>query len=199
MAEKTIDRLISASPESLGETRLDGEVLFRGRVIDLAVDRVRLPSGKDAVREVVLHRGAVAILPLLPSGEVLVEEQYRYPHDRILLEIPAGKLEASDTDPLAAAYRELAEETGYRAGKLYDLGEYIPSPAILSERIRLYLATELTEGEQRLDEDEFLAVRRIPLETLVDAALRGEIPDGKTQAAVLRVHLMLERKMIDLH
>ena len=187
-----------ACSAALAETRVDGETIFRGRVIDLAVDTVRLPNGKTATREVVLHRGAVAILPLLASGEVLVEEQYRYPHGRVLLEIPAGKLEASDDDPLAAAHRELAEETGYRADRMLCLGEYIPSPAILGERITLYLATGLHEGEQSLDEDELLRVRRLPLDTLVDAVLRGEIPDGKTQVAVLRAHLMLERNLIDL-
>lgn len=198
MAEERIDGLITATREMLGEKRLDGKTVFRGSVIDLALDTVELPGGRSAFREVVLHRGAVAILPLLANGEVLVEEQYRYPHDRILLEIPAGKLEVGDTDPLYAAHRELAEETGYRAGRMLRLGEYLPSPAILSERITLYLATELSPGEQKLDEDELLTVRSLPLETLVDAVLRGEIPDGKTQVALLRAYLMLQRKQIDL-
>ncbi len=192
------DGLIVSAPESLCERRLDGEILFHGKVLDLALDTVMLPDGRRAAREVVLHHGAVAILPLFPSGEVLIEEQYRYPHDRILLEIPAGKLDFPDEDPLAAAHRELAEETGYRAERMICLGQYIPSPAILGERIWLYLATGLTEGETSLDEDEFLTVRRMPLSTLLDAVLRGEIPDGKTQIAVLRAHLMLERNLIDL-
>lgn len=198
MTEEKVDGLILTAPEALREKRLDGRTVFQGKVLDLTIDRVELPNGKAATREVVLHRGAVAVLPLLASGEVLVEEQYRYAHDRILLEIPAGKLEADDTEPLAAAHRELAEETGYRAGKMLSLGEYIPSPAILSERIWLYLATDLSLGEQKLDEDEFLTVRKMPLETLVDAVLRGEILDGKTQTAVLRAYLMLQRKQIDL-
>jgi ADP-ribose pyrophosphatase len=80
---------------------------------------------------------------------------------------------------------------------MISLGDYLPSPAILSERIRLYLATDLVEGGQSLDEDEFLSVRKIPLSELVDAALCGQLPDGKTQAAVLRVHLMLERNMLE--
>ena len=192
------EAFLTADRQTLAEQRIGGETVFRGKVIDLAVDTVRLPNRQTATREVVLHRGAVAILPLLPSGEVLVEEQYRYPHDRIFLEIPAGKLDSSDEDPLLAAHRELAEETGYRAGKMICLGEYIPSPAILSERIRLYLATDLTEGEQSLDEDEFLAVKRVPLSSLAEAVLRGEIPDGKTQTAVLRAYLMLEKNMLDL-
>lgn len=191
--------LVPTSAEgSLSELRIGGEILFRGKVLDLALDTVVLPNGREATREVVLHRGAVAVLPIFPNGEVLVEEQFRYPHGRILLEIPAGKLDSADEDPLAAAHRELAEETGYRAERMICLGEYIPSPAILSERIRLYIATGLTEGERSLDEDEFLTVRRIPLSDLVDAVLRGEIPDGKTQIAALRAHLMLERHTIDL-
>ena len=196
MGENARDALVTSDLRQLGERRLDGETIFRGKVIDLQVDTVELPNGKSATREVILHKGAVAILPLLPSGEVLVEEQYRYPHDRIFLESPAGKLDSADEDPLSAAHRELAEETGYRAEQMISLGEYIPSPAILSERIHLYLAMGLTEGGQSLDEDEFLAVKKIPLSTLVDAVLRGEIPDGKTQAAVLRVHLLLERNAL---
>ena len=191
-------RMIVSAPESLCERRLDGEIVFRGRVLDLALDTVVLPDGRQATREVVLHNGAVAVLPLFPNGEVLVEEQYRYAHGQILLEIPAGKLDSADEDPLAAAHRELAEETGYRAERMICLGQYIPSPAILGERIWLYLATGLSEGEPSLDEDEFLTVRRIPLATLLDAVLRGEIPDGKTQLAVLRAHLMLERNSVDL-
>ena len=196
MSNRETDGLLVTDPAALREEQIGSEPLFRGHVIDLTRDTVRLPNGREATREVVLHRGAVAILPLLPGGEVLVEEQYRYPHDRVFLEIPAGKLDSRDEDPLSAAHRELAEETGYRAGRMLYLGEYIPSPAILSERIHLYLATDLREGEQSLDEDEFLSVRRIPLSDLVDAVLRGEIPDGKTQTAVLRVHLMLEKNLL---
>ena len=149
-----------------------------------------------STRELIRHKGAVAVVPLFPDHTVAVEEQYRYAVGKILIEIPAGKLDSPDEDREAAAKRELREETGLVAGKLTCLGDYYGSPAIVDERITLYLATELSEGEKSLDDDEFLSVRRIPLSDLADAILRGEIPDGKTQAALSRVMLMVERKQI---
>ena len=196
MSKRDPASLLVTPPEQLREERLGGDTYFEGSILTLRLDTVRLPNGEEAKREAVFHRGAVAILPLLPSGEVLVEEQYRYPHDRILLEIPAGKLDSADEDPLAAAQRELREETGYTAGRMIPLGEFIPSPAILSEKLHLFLALDLTEGERAPDEDEFLTVRRIPLSELVSSVLDGAVPDGKTQAAVLRASAMLARGMI---
>ncbi len=188
--------LLTTPPELLREERIGGATYFEGSILTLRLDTVRLPNGREAKREAVFHRGAVAVLPLLSSGEVLLEEQYRYPHDRVFLEIPAGKLDSADEDPLAAARRELREETGYLAGRMIPLGEFIPSPAILSEKLHLFLALDLTEGERELDEDEFLSVRRMPLSELVSAVLDGLIPDGKTQAAALRASAMLERGLI---
>ena len=188
--------LIKTDPDELLESRVEGERLYSGAVFDLEVDRVKLPNGRIATRELIRHKGAVAIVPLFPDGTVAVEAQFRYAVGRIMIEIPVGKLDTPDEDREAAALRELREETGLVAGKLTCLGDYYGSPAIVDERITLYLATELSEGEKSLDDDEFLSVRRIPLSDLADAILRGEIPDGKTQAALSRVMLMVERKQI---
>jgi ADP-ribose pyrophosphatase len=188
--------LLRADPAQLREEKISGELIFEGRVLRLEVDQVRLPNGNTSGREVIRHVGAVAILPLTDAGEVIVEEQFRYPHGEIFLEIPAGKLDSADEDPRLAAARELREETGYTAERLIELGEFVPSPAILGERTRLYLAMGLRAGESKLDEDEFLSVRRMPLDTLVDAVLSGRIPDGKTQTAILRVAMMRQRGMI---
>ncbi len=188
--------LIKTDPDELLETRVEGERLFSGAVFDLEVDRVKLPNGRIATRELIRHKGAVAIVPLFPDGTVAVEEQFRYAVGRIMIEIPAGKLDAPDEDREAAARRELREETGLSAGKLICLGDYFGSPAIVDERITLYLATELSEGERDLDDDEFLSVKRIPLEELTDAIVRGEITDGKTQAALARVALMRQRGLL---
>ena len=188
--------LIKTEPDELLETRVEGERLFSGAVFDLEVDRVKLPNGRIATRELIRHKGAVAIVPLFPDGTVAVEEQFRYAVGRIMIEIPAGKLDAPDEDREAAARRELREETGLTAGKLICLGDYFGSPAIVDERITLYLATELSEGERDLDDDEFLSVKRIPLEELTDAIVRGEITDGKTQAALARVALMRQRGLL---
>ena len=187
---------ILTEPEKLVETEIDRERLFSGAVFDLEVDRVKLPNGRIATRELIRHKGAVAVVPLFPDGTVAVEEQVRFAVGRILIEIPAGKLDTPDEDRREAALRELREETGLIAGKLTCLGDYFGSPAIVDERITLYLATDLTKGERSLDDDEFLSVRRIPLDDLADAILAGKIPDGKTQAALTRVLLMRERGLL---
>ena len=188
--------LIKTDPDELLESRVEGERLYSGAVFDLEVDRVKLPNGRIATRELIRHKGAVAIVPLFPDGTVAVEAQFRYAVGRIMIEIPAGKLDAPDEDRESAARRELREETGLIAGKMICLGDYFGSPAIVDERITLYLATELSEGERDLDDDEFLSVKRIPLDKLSDAILSGEITDGKTQAALTRVMLMRQRGLI---
>ena len=188
--------LIKTDPDELLESKVEGERLFSGAVFDLEVDRVKLPNGRIATRELIRHKGAVAIVPLFPDGTVAVEAQFRYAVGRIMIEIPAGKLDAPDEDRESAALRELREETGLIAGKLTCLGDYFGSPAIVDERITLYLATDLSEGERDLDDDEFLSVKRIPLDKLSDAILSGEITDGKTQAAISRVTLMRQRGLI---
>ena len=153
-------------------------------------DTVLLPNGKEAVREVCIHIGAVAIIPMLDDGRVVMERQFRYPHARVFLEIPAGKLDSPDEDVLEAAKRELLEETGAVAEKYTDLGVMIPSPAVLSEKITLFLAEGLNFGDRSLDDDEFLDVELIPLSELYEMVMRGEIEDAKTAIAVLKVYAM---------
>lgn len=174
----------------LEEKTVSSRLIFDGKVVHLYKDTVRLPNGKESVREYVRHVGAVCILPLTDEGEVLLERQYRYAVGEVLTEIPAGKLDAPDEDPLSAAIRELREETGTTAREMIPLGDYYGSPAILGERIRMYLAKGLCFGETDFDEDEFLEVFRLPLEEAEAAVLRGEISDGKTQAAILRAAAM---------
>ncbi len=179
-------------PKELAESKETSTTLFTGKIVRLEYDEVRLPNGKMATREVIRHRGAVAVVALTDEGEILLERQYRYPHAEVLWEIPAGKLEAGE-DPAEAVKRELQEETGAVAKEWRSLGMFYPSPAILDEKIRLYLARGLTFGKRHLDEDEFLAVERVPLARAVEMILCGEIPDGKTQAAVLRVWAMQKK------
>ena len=163
--------------------------------MNLHRDTVRLPNGKEGVREVIRHVGAVCVIPVFENGDVLVERQFRYPHDRVILEIPAGKLNAKSEDPLAAIQRELLEETGYTADRYTPLGELYTTPAFVDEVIHMYLAEGLhTEGGQHLDEDEFLTVERMPLDTLCDMVMRGEIPDAKTQIAVLKAKRILDER-----
>ena len=182
--------------EHLEETELSSEVKYDGALLHIRRDTVRLPNGKTATREYNIHYGAVCIIPLLENGDVLLERQYRYPLREVITEIPAGKLDAPDEDPLEAAQRELREETGATAAEWHALGLFCPTGAYSTERIYMYLARGLTFGARELDEDEFLNVFRMTLDELVDKVLAGEIPDAKTQAAALRAKLMLERGML---
>ncbi len=178
------------------EKKLSSEEIFKGRVTHLIRDKVALPNGRTSTREVVRHVGAVCVVPLTDNGEVICVRQFRYPHYEVLTEIPAGKLDTREEDPREAALRELREETGARTAKLTPLGKLYSSPAIFDEVIHMYLAEELTIGETDPDEDECLEIIRIPLDELVDRILAGEIPDAKTQAAVMRVYEMKRREKL---
>ena len=182
--------------EHLEEIQLSTEAKYDGSLLHIRRDTVRLPNGRTAVREYNIHYGAVCMIPLLENGDVLLERQYRYPLRQVITEIPAGKLDAPDEDPLEAAKRELREETGAAAAEWHDLGLFCPVGAYSTETIHMFLARGLTFGERELDEDEFLNVFRMPLSELVDQVLSGQIPDAKTQAAALRAALMLQRGMI---
>ena len=179
---------------NLIESTVTSELIYDGQVVHLFVDQVRLPDGKTGLREYVRHIGAVAVLPLTEEGEVVCVRQYRYAHGRVMTEIPAGKLDSSTEDHVEAALRELQEETGARCRELIYLGLYRSTPAILDEKIDLYLARGLDFGEQDPDEDEFLSVVRIPLSELVEEVMQGKITDGKTQVAVLKTNELLRRE-----
>ena len=174
----------------LKETRLSGETVFDGKIMHVRRDVVQLSDGSEAFREVVDHSGGVCVLALDDERRVLVVRQFRYPHEKVLCEIPAGKLERGE-DPFEAAKRELKEETGAVAQKWESLGEIYPTPAYCGEIIRMYMARELDFGETALDEGEFLEVERIDFDLLVQQLLAGEIRDAKTVAAVLKAKLLL--------
>ena len=178
----------------LTEKALRSELIFDGTVVHLYKDEVLLPNGNTSVREYVKHVGAVCILPLTDAGEVVLERQYRYAMQQTLIEIPAGKLDSPLEDVRKAALRELREETGIVPRELIDLGEYYGSPALIGERIRMFLARGLCFGAQELDEDEFLEVFTMPLERAVEEVLAGRIPDGKTQLAILKAKAYLEKE-----
>ncbi len=180
---------------NIEEKFISREEIFNGIVLHVVRDTVELPNGNTAIREVCLHLGAVAIIPLLPDGRVIMERQYRYAHGRTFFEIPAGKLDSADEDPLEAAKRELREETGAVAGKITYLGRIDTTPALINEKVHLYLAEDLTFGERELDEDEFLETEAVPLNTLVDMVMSGEIKDSKTQIAVLKLSRILDSRL----
>lgn len=169
------------------EAFIEREEIYNGAVLHVVRDKVRTPSGKEAYRELAIHNGAVAIIPVTNDGFVIMERQYRYAHQREMLEIPAGKLDSKDEVPLLAAKRELREETGAVAEKYTYLGELIPTPAIVTEKIHMYLAENLSFGECEPDEDEFIDIGKFRLKDLCDMVMRGEICDAKTQIAILKL------------
>lgn len=171
---------------NLEEKQISRQEIFSGVALHVVKDEVMLPDGKKTVREISLHNGASAIIPVLSDGRVIMERQFRYAHGRVMLEIPAGKLNTPDEDPLEAAKRELLEETGAVASKISFLGRIISSPALLNEVIYLYMAEDITIGESKLDEGEFLDVELIHLDKLYEMVMNGEIADAKTQIAILK-------------
>lgn len=165
---------------------------YKGRIINMRVDEILLPDGKNATREVIEHNGGVCVVPLTDENEIIMVRQYRYPYSEVLLEIPAGKRDG-DEEPLICGKRELLEETGATAKEYKFLGELYPTPGYCGEIIYMYAAKGLEFGTQQPDEDEFLETERIPLSTLVDMILSGKIKDSKTQTAILKVNELIKR------
>jgi ADP-ribose pyrophosphatase len=168
----------------LDEKILSSEPVYLGKLVKLYVDTVQLPDGTQSTREIVRHPGAVAMVPLLASGEVVLVRQFRGAADRVLLEIPAGTLEPGE-EPLAAAGRELQEEAGFRPGKLERLGGEYTAPGYTSEFIHLFLATDLVPSRLAQDADEFLEAVTLPLGEALRQVESGEIQDGKTIIGLL--------------
>lgn len=170
---------LSESSERLNEATLSSESVFKGRLLDVRRDKVRLPNGAEVTREYVVHPGAAMVVPLLADGQVLLVRQYRYPLHRAFIEFPAGKIDPGES-PRQAAERELIEETGYRAGSFTELTTIHNAIGYSDERIVLYLAEDLTVGEQELDEHEFVELFTVPLSQVMAWIAAGEVTDVKT-------------------
>jgi ADP-ribose pyrophosphatase len=173
------DDLLRTDDAGLIETRLDGEQLLKGRLLDVRRDRVQMPDGAIATREYIVHPGAVMVLPVFDDGRVLVERQFRYPLDQVVIEYPAGKLDPKE-DSLTCARRELQEETGYSAAEYFFITRIHPVCSYSTEFIDLYLARGLTQGEQKLDEHEFLDIFTTDLAQMFEWIRSGKISDVKT-------------------
>ena len=175
----------------LVEKTVSSQVEFTGRIITVRQDQAALPNGRVVGREVVEHPGGVAVLALFDDNTVPVVRQFRYPFQKIITELPAGKLEKGE-DPLVCAQRELSEEVGAEADELIYLGKFFTSPGYSTEVLHMYLARGLRQGQAHPDEDEFLESERLPFLTLFQQVMSGEIEDGKTIAAVLKAKVLLD-------
>jgi ADP-ribose pyrophosphatase len=160
------------------------DIVFQGRKIQVAIDRTTTADGRTITRDVVLHPGAVAVLPLVDDRHVCLLRNHRFILDEVLWEVPAGTLEAGEAVE-AAAVRELAEETGYRAGRWHKLLDFYPSPGVLSECTHLFVARDLTPGAMRPEADEKLEPHVVPWEQALAWTQDGTIRDAKTILAVL--------------
>ena len=171
--------------DSLREIYQDGETIYDGKIIRVEKWRVRLPDGREAAREVVIHKGAAAIVPVDAKGMVTLVRQHRVALDTFTWEIPAGKLDSVSEDPLDCAKRELEEETGLRAANWRRLSHVITTPGFCTEQISIYLATELSQHEAHADQDEFLRLQKMPLDEAVNRVMAGEFRDAKTCLGLL--------------
>ena len=175
--------------EKLIEKKLSSEDIFDGVLLHVKRDRVELPNGHESVREWIQHPGASAVIPLLPDGNIILVKQYRYPVARVTLEIPAGKLDSPDEDPIDCAIRELSEETGYSARRMRKLTSIATTVGFSNEWIHIYAATNLVKGAQHPDDDEFINCVKVPLDEAVAMVRRGEIFDAKSAVGILLLQL----------
>jgi ADP-ribose pyrophosphatase len=178
-------------PKDLEEKRIGGEVVYSGRLLEVHRDRVRLPDGSETVREYIRHPGAVVILALLDDGQVVLERQFRYPHGKVFIELPAGKRDAGET-PEATGRRELLEETGYVAAEWRRLGVIHNAIGYSDEGIELWLARGLELRAPKLEAGEFLEVFTLPLAEALERVRDGRITDGKTAVGLLWARWLLE-------
>jgi ADP-ribose pyrophosphatase len=182
-----------SKPSDLTEHFVSGSRVFDGNLLKVHRDTVRLPDGTQGTREFIRHPGAVAIVPLFDDGSVLLERQFRYPHKRDFIEVPAGKLEPGEP-PLATGKRELLEETGYVAAQWMPLGVIHTAIAYTDEAIHLFLAKKLTKSEAKLDAGEFLETLRVGYDEALGMIRDGRISDCKTVAALLWLRVFSTQK-----
>ncbi len=182
-------------------TVISHEEIYRGKIVNLQVDNIRLPSGKAGIREVVHHPGGVTAVPILEDGRLLLIRQFRYPIQKYIFELPAGKLD-SNQPPLDTMMRELEEETGYRAVSMEYECSFYTSPGISDEVIHLFTARGLVRQSQRLEEGEHITVEADTLAECMEKIRTGRIMDAKTILGIMwyqhKYNLKLWRESADV-
>ena len=177
--------LIENDDKNLVEKKISSEKVFDGVLLHVRKDEVELPNGHKSVREWIKHPGASSVIPLLPDNQIILVKQFRYPVGQVTLEVPAGKLDAEGEDPLVCAKRELSEETGYTAGKIWLLTTIATTVGFSNEFIHLYAATDLTPGKKHPDDDEFINTVKMPLTAALQLVESGKIIDAKSIISIL--------------
>ena len=177
--------LIDNADKNLVEKKLSSEPVFDGVLLHVRKDNVELPNGHKAVREWIKHPGASAVIPLLPDNQIILVRQFRYPVGKVTLEVPAGKLDKVGEDPIECAKRELSEETGYTAEKIWKLTTIATTVGFSDEYIYLYAASDLKPGKIHPDSDEFINVVKIPLTAALQMVESGKIFDAKSAVSIL--------------
>ena len=179
---------------NMTEKTVESKTIFEGKIMTILLDKAELPNGVITGREVCLHPGGVGVLPLDDDGMVTLVRQYRYPFHKLILEIPAGKLDHDAESVEAAARRELSEETGLDAEEMVYFGKTYASPGFCTEELHVYLARGLKQNDSHPDENEFVEVVKMPFEELLEQVMAGEIEDAKTVVAVLKTKIFLDRE-----
>ena len=179
---------------NLREIPFEKETIFDGKILRVEKWQVTCPNGQAAPREIVVHKGAAAVVPVYEDGTTLLVRQHRVSVDRVTLEIPAGKLDSWGEDPYDCAVRELEEETGLKAERFTLLTSVLTTPGFCTEKIAIYLAQGLTQGETHPDEDEFLGLVRMPLDEAIELVMRGDIRDGKTICGLLMAKAVIDQQ-----
>lgn len=178
---------------SYEEKTMKSEKIYEGKIVNLRIDTVELPDKKYSKREIIEHPGSVGIIPIKEDGTVILVEQFRKPIEKSLLEIPAGKIEINE-EPKETALRELVEETGYIANKMEYISEFYTSPGFSNEKIYLFLATELEFDKENPGEDEYIDIKKVKIEDLINMINRGEIIDSKTIIGIFYAEKYINQK-----
>jgi ADP-ribose pyrophosphatase len=176
------------------EEKLYSRKIFKGKILSLFKDSVELEDGRNTTREIVIHKDAACVLPVRDDNVILIK-QFRYPLSNNIIEIPAGIIEG-DEDPYSAARRELKEETGYVSSNMKKIISFHSSPGFTNEKLHLFIARDIIQGEQELDTDEDIELLEISLNKSIDMIIKGDIVDAKTIIALYTYRYMLETNRI---